>query len=367
MKIALVYEKFISRGGLEKYLYSFANQLVKKGHNLAIVTAETDSETSQLDHAEFCLIPRRTLRQFSRGAEEAVAQLRVDASIGFGRTVAHDLHRAGGGCHRFYSEHVLHPLKRSGAKNLRELALERELYTSGKTRHFVVNSQMVSDQLQNAYSINDKDITVIYTAIDTNHFRPPPPPDSRHRLRDSIPDGAEIFLFVSMNHRRKGLDALLAAWPMVPNSAQLWVVGPELAPRYRRTIQRSGLEGRVRNFVQPPDLVPYYQAADFFIHPTRYDACANTVLQAMACGLPGLISCRDGARQFIAEGQTGMLLPHPTEPDEIALKAKEMMALSRAERTQIGGAARQRTLELTWQTHVSQWETLIARVAEGRS
>lgn len=362
MKIALIYEKFISRGGLENYLYRFADQLIKNSHELVVITGESDPETSRLPNTDIRLISRRSLSRFARGAEELLPSLTVDASIGFGRTVAHDLHRAGGGCHQFYSDHVLHPLKRASRKNRTELALERELYTSGKTRHFVVNSQMVAEQLQAAYSLSADRISVIPTAVDAKRFCPADSPQGRSELRADVGE-APVFLFVSMNHRRKGLDALLQAWPMVPDAAQLWIVGAALSSRYRRAIKRERLEGRVREIVTPPNLTAYYQAADFFIHPTLYDACANTVLQSMACGLPGIISEQDGARQFVDEGETGLLLPHPTDPDAIAARALQMLLVPPEERQRMANNARNKILQLTWPKHVAEWESLIGTIS----
>jgi len=275
--------------------------------------------------------------------------------------VAHDFHRAGGGCHRYFSDHVLHPLKRASAKNRVELALERELYTSGKTRHFVVNSEMVAEQLREAYGLDAGRISVIHTAVDAGRFRPAENAEHKAQLRAEFggadAPGGPVFLFVSMNHRRKGLDALLQAWPQAAaEDAQLWIVGPQLVPRYRKLLQAAGTAGsRVRCFVKPPDLVPFYQAADFFVHPTLYDACANTVLQSMACGLPGIISENDGARQFVVEGENGLLLPHPADPKEIAEKMVRMGAISPEGRATMATRARQTALPLTWQAHIARW------------
>jgi len=359
VKIALIYEKFISRGGLENYLYSFASQLVENGHELEIVTGETDSKTGVLSNTKFHKIPRKTLGEFSHQAEQELQSLKgIDVSIGFGRTVVHDLHRAGGGCHKYYSDHVLHPLKRIGRKNRSELALEHELYTSGGTRHFVVNSEMVAGQLKGAYGIGRDQVSVIHTAVDSERFCRVSEA-VRASLRSEIDESAgngPVFLFVSMNHRRKGLDALLHAWKVAPAEARLWVVGPELNGRYLKMIRRLGIESKVRSFVHPPDLVPFYQAADYFVHPTLYDACANTVLQSLACGLPGVISQQDGAQQFISDGENGILLPNPDDPDAIVEKLHEICA---ADREKMALAARAAAEPLTWDAHIAQWMSVI--------
>ena len=361
MKIALIYEKFISRGGLENYLYSFSKQLVKEGNELELITGATDELTEKLENTTVHRISRQSLRTFSSEAEETLRHLGdIDVSIGFGRTVAHDLHRAGGGCHRFYSDRILHPLKRISSKNRTELALEQQLYTSGKTRHFVVNSQMVSEQLQEAYGLSEPQISVIHTAVDSQKFRPAEDPETRTALRGDLPDEALVFLFVSMNHRRKGLDALLKAWRDAPPEAHLWIVGPELSGRYRKAIQSSGNGERVRVFNSPPNLPEIYRAADIFVHPSLYDACANTVLQAMASGLPGIISQSDGAQQFVRDGENGLLLPDPSDPDQIAAKMHQLHSTGNDFRKSMGTNAREMVFPLDWEAHTRRWQEVIA-------
>ena len=75
------------------------------------------------------------------------------------------------------------------------------------------------------------------------------------------------------------------------------------------------------------DLARCYQAADWFVHPTRYDACANTVLQSMASGLPGIVSVADGAHELVEDGASGFHLADPTSSDELRIRVEEAIAL----------------------------------------
>ncbi len=369
MKIALIYEKFVSRGGLENYLFSLAKELQSQGHELQIVTAKTDGETEKLGlethRIDLPASKSRRLVKFSREAARLAQSLAVDVSIGFGKTVAQDIHRAGGGCHLEYSK-LLNAWKRHGRKNRLELKLERDLYTSGKTKHFVVNSEAVQDQVQSAYNLTPDQFSIIHTAVDGDRFKPAEP-ETRSALREKIARDPErpAFLFVSMSHRRKGLDALLKAWHLVVanHDAELWIVGPRPLRRHIREVHRLNLTDNIRVFPPSGSVVPYYQAADFFIHPTLYDACANTVLQSMACGLPGIISARDGAIQFIEDGSTGFALTDPQDVSGIQAQADRVLALSTEERARIGDAARSRMLPLTWSNHVDRWMQVIAKTA----
>ena len=64
------------------------------------------------------------------------------------------------------------------------------------------------------------------------------------------------------------------------------------------------------------------------------------------------------------EGKTGLNLPHPSNPDEIAAKVAQMLALSAAESQKMSKAARDKVTPLTWQAHVARWEDVIRKVSE---
>jgi len=273
--------------------------------------------------------------------------------LGFGRTWSQDIHRAGGGCHALYSG-LLPWWRRWALKNQVELALERRLYQGGETRHFVVNASPVAEQLHRVYGVPRDRISVIHTAVDTERFSPAPQCEEDS---GEPPASRPILLFVSSNHRRKGLPAILQAMASVPE-ADLWIAGARLSRRDRRFLATAGLHGRVREWGEVDDLVPLYRQATWFVHPTLYDACANTVLQSMACALPGLISVADGASEFIQDGENGLLIRDPADPHQLGELLRFALSLPADRRDTIGAAARRTVEPLTWSSHLDAWETL---------
>jgi len=360
VRLALVYHQMIGRGGLEKYLLALARALSDRGHVVRLVTARTDGAAEALGLG----LTRIGLRGVPKWCRLAIFARRAAALppvpgelvLGFGRTWGQDVHRAGGGCHALYSS-LLPWWKRWSPKNRLELGLERRLYRGGETRHFVVNAAPVAGQLQRQYGVPAERLTVIHTAVDTERFCPAPP---------AVPGGdgsggRPVLLFVSSNHRRKGLPALLRALGRVPE-ADLWVAGAPLSRRDRRLMAAEGLTDRVRMLGEVDDLAPVYRQSSWFVHPTLYDACANTVLQSMACGLPGLVSVADGASEFIRDGENGLLLAEPAEPAGLAAVVRRALAHSPDARAAMGWAARETVLPLTWEAHVAAWEALCQRL-----
>ncbi len=357
MRLALVYHQFVKGGGLEGYLGEFAGELRAAGHELVLVASRIDEAARALAD-EIRLIPpglssRGTLARFAERSAALVPDLGVDAVLGFGRTWRQDLHRAGGGCHWHYSR-MLPWWKRARPKNQLELALERRLYVGGETRHFIVNSAKVRGELEEAYQVSPERVSVIHTAVDAQRWQPAADPAARAALRRALGMKEEEpqLLFASLDHRRKGLGTLLRALVEVPQ-AHLWVAGQSL-DSWRGSIWRLGLAARVRE-VGRADLRPWYQAADWFVHPSYYDACANTVLQSMASGLPGVISAADGASEFVREGVNGAVLRDPSSAEELAERLRWALARASEERAALGSAARATVLPLTWAAHMERW------------
>jgi len=366
MKIGLIYHQFLHAGGLENYLIEFSRRLVASGHELHIVTSRIAPEVTQKLAAQWHLLARPPspilrLWHFNQAARLELKNLPTEVNIGFGRTTAHDFHRAGGGCHALYSR-LLPWYKRYTVKNLLELALERKLYNSGRTGHFVMNSARVVAQMQGLYPGAREKCSVIYTAVDTQVFKPAEHRDSHRELtcRAMNTDASKpVALFVSLSHRRKGLDALLEAWKGI--DATLWIAGRPLSAHYQGLIERFGISARVRALPPTSDLNSLYQAADWFVHPTLYDACANTVLQSMACGLPGVISAQDGAVDHIREGENGFMLYHPANVSELHARLQQALATPADQRADMGAQARETMLPFTWDAHVGEWMKLLQR------
>ena len=112
------------------------------------------------------------------------------------------------------------------------------------------------------------------------------------RQQLGLPANATLVLFVGNDYLKKGLPALLQALARPEASAlHLMVVGqPTHRARCEALAQRMGVHTRVHFLGSLGDVTPAYQAADVLAHPTTEDTYAMVVLEAMAHGLPVLVS-----------------------------------------------------------------------------
>ena len=141
--------------------------------------------------------------------------------------------------------------------------------------------------------------------------------------------------------------------------ATLWIVGRGLNATTQQLIATLGIAAKVRAVPVTSQLVEVYQSADWFIHPTQYDAFSATVLQSMACGLPGIISVMDGAVDHVKNNENGLMLYHPQQSAELATRIQEAIDLGEPKRTEFAANARETVLPFTWEKHMREWEEVI--------
>ncbi len=166
----------------------------------------------------------------------------------------------------------------------------------------VANSEGLRDlALQSA---PDQAIDVIPNGVDTTIFRPGEPLDTNGGLR---------ILTVARLIQRKGIEYLIDAMAQLGDDrATLTIVG-EGNQREALAARAADLGDRVRFLGALPNaqLPSVYRTHDVFVLPSLNEGMSNTVLEAMASGLPILMTRTGGARELIEPGVNGDFI----EPD----------------------------------------------------
>jgi glycosyltransferase involved in cell wall biosynthesis len=159
---------------------------------------------------------------------------------------------------------------------------------------------------------------VIPNGVDPERFRPAPADTVRAGipLLEGVDPAAPLVVCVGRLCRQKGQDVLLEAWSSVlrrVSGARLVLVGdgPDAA-RLRAGAPRDVL------FAGAADAVPWYQAADLVVLPSRWEGMALAPLEAMACGRPVVMTDVDGARESLPPDHDARCLVPSREPEALA-------------------------------------------------
>jgi UDP-glucose:(heptosyl)LPS alpha-1,3-glucosyltransferase len=119
-----------------------------------------------------------------------------------------------------------------------------------------------------------------------------------------------VFLHVGSGFARKGVATAIAALARLGDrTARLLVVGKDRGEGAMRTAAaRAGVAGRVHFAGGQDDVKPWYGAADCFVLATLYDPFPNAALEALASGLPAVVTRQCGAAELVKEGATGRVV-----------------------------------------------------------
>jgi glycosyltransferase involved in cell wall biosynthesis len=183
----------------------------------------------------------------------------------------------------------------------------------------VVISQAIEDELI-SYSVPPRLIQRIPNGVDTQLFYASPGVRTAVRKRCDWQEEDIILLFVGAICSRKQPDWIIrAAKELMQQHERLRLVfvGPEREAGYLDKLvllaKNSGSEGRIHFIGHTEHVVEFYQAADLYCLPSVAEGMPNSVLEAMASGLPVIGTRISGTEELINAGENGYLIESPQE------------------------------------------------------
>jgi len=188
-------------------------------------------------------------------------------------------------------------------------------------------------------------IELLYNGVDLERFKPLNGVKDAVREKLGISKNAVVVITVRRLVYKNGVDTLIdsAKIAIKKNPRLLFLVvgtGPDFAEVKART-EQLGIRNnfRLTGFVSDEDLPLYYNAADFFVLPSKSgEGLPLVALEAMACGLPVIATKVGGIAEIMMEGY-GKIVP-PDNPDALAeavleFSHRELSALKNGLRSRI--------------------------------
>lgn len=184
-------------------------------------------------------------------------------------------------------------------------------------------------------------IRMIPNAVDLERFRFANPGDE-----------APNVLFVGRVEPVKGLDILLDAWPMVRNrvAATLVIAGDgSMLQQLKQQAKERAIENSVRFLGNVSNVADWLASSSVYVQPSHQEGLPNSVLEAMAAGLPIVATRVSGNEDLVIDKRNGRLVP-PGRPELLAAALIEV--LSDRERARTMGRESRRVIEEQYQMRV---------------
>lgn len=174
-------------------------------------------------------------------------------------------------------------------------------------------------------------LAAIPNGTELRRFRPAHDRQEGAALRRemSIAENAFVVMFVGRISRRKGCDVLLHAWeqviPQMPDGL-LVLIGPKNSvegDEFQNYIQEVSAHAAERRVIfcgelEHTKVADFMRLADCFVFPSQREGLPNSVIEAMACGLPVMCANIPGVTSDLIEHERDGLIFEPHSASELA-------------------------------------------------
>jgi UDP-glucose:(heptosyl)LPS alpha-1,3-glucosyltransferase len=185
--------------------------------------------------------------------------------------------------------------------------------------------------MQSFFNAKANEIEIIYNGVDTERYNASLQKKIRRELRAQwgVRDNDIVFLFVSYDLKKKGIEPLIEAAAELKRTKndnfKIIVVGGSPYGSLKKLMERLRLENNVIFAGRVKSIDEYYANSDVFVLPTYYDACSLVVIESMASGVPSITTMFNGASGIITDGKDGYVISHPPAPSDLADKMQLLM------------------------------------------
>jgi glycosyltransferase involved in cell wall biosynthesis len=222
---------------------------------------------------------------------------------------------------------------------------------------FTSDAQVTRDRAI-AYGMNPVRTVVFPWGVDLKHFNSL---HSRINRKTSVVENRKPFvLFCNRSWEpRYGVDVLAKAFVKVAKERKdvslLLLGGGSQTNIIQQILMNGGVLDRVQfgGQVSQRDLPRWYHMAGLYISPSHVDGSSVSLMEALACGLPVLVSDIPANREWVSEGVNGWLFPDGNAD----ILAEKILAVSaqKSKLAKIGRAARKSAEERAdWKKNFAQ-------------
>ena len=228
------------------------------------------------------------------------------------------------------------------------IALENLIYANPKIP-LVLYAKKTAKDLERFYGRRER-LPILYLGLDHEIFNPARRVALRDSAREQLGIASDRFslLLVGNDLRKKGISVLLDALADLRElPLDLLLVGREDPAPFRAMVEERKLAGRVYFLPPRKDVEFYYAAADAYTGPSLEDTFALPPAEAMACGLPVIVSAENGTFEIITHNSDGMILQDPSDSKVLAEMIRKLYQDTEF-RSRLGRNAFETARKYTW-------------------
>ena len=321
MIVAFCLYKYFPFGGLQRDFMRIAQTVAGRGHQVRVYTQSWQGECPA--EFELIVVPVRKRTNHGRNAEyyqwvkAHLAQHPVARVVGFNKMPDLDIYYAADVC---YAEKVAQEkgfFYRLTSRYRHYAAFERATFEQGKkTQLLMLTDKQIAD-FQRHYHTEPERFHILPPGIYPDRKYSEQIADSRrlYREKNRIGEDQNFVLQVGSDFNRKGVARTIEAIAALPDALRqntlLFVVGQDKPGPFAALAAKLGIKENVHFFAGRSDVAELMAAADLLMHPAKQEAAGIVLLEAVAAGLPVIVTEVCGYAPYIADARCGVVVNEP--------------------------------------------------------
>jgi len=184
---------------------------------------------------------------------------------------------------------------------------------------YIAISTEIVEILENA-GVKESKIFKIPNGVNINQFKPVENLQAKFdlRVRNNLDPSLFVVLFVGgISSRKQPFELVKLFGQMVKENVDkklhLVLLGPDrsgkedLLANINKYIKQNHLEDRITHYDHVSTPEEFYQLADVFVLPSLSEGMSNAALEALACGLPAIVTPVSGMKDLVVDQSSGFI------------------------------------------------------------
>jgi UDP-glucose:(heptosyl)LPS alpha-1,3-glucosyltransferase len=335
-KLAFAAAKYLKFGGMQRRLLRIARECARRGHDVHLFTGYFQGERPP--EVAVHVLPLRALtnhgryREFAQKLGSAVGGNAFDCVIGLIKIPGLDVYYGGDPCYvakvDANKSRVYKLLPRyQGLKRL-----EEAVFAGDSDTEILLIAHEERDKFISYYGTDPRRFHLLPPGIDRERLvKGMPTPEAKSDLRRDLGLMSDDYMLLHVGSwfARKGVDRAMAALAALPEElrtkSKLVVVGDDKVEPFIRLARSLGVVDQVCFRGATEDIARFYYTADLLIHPAYTETAGATLIEAMVCGLPVLVTDNCGFAFHVSNARAGIVCPTPFQQDGLNRALVEML------------------------------------------
>ncbi len=335
MKLAFALFKYFPYGGLERDFLRIAKECQSRGHDIYVYSFIWEGDVPE--GFNLTIIPvkgisnHQRISVFSKKLSHLLLKETFDLVVGFNKMKDLDLYYAADPCYEAKVREQHGKLYRLGNRYKIFQSMEESVFAQDKNVELLFISDIQMENFKKIYHTPAERFHLLPPGVDRSRIRPGNADQIRLKVRKdlALKEDDKLLLMIGTGYKRKGVDRTMEALASLPEPLRsktvLLVAGEDKLKKYRALARKLGIEKQVRLPGARDDVPELLLASDLFLHPARHENTGTVLLEAVAAGIPQLISGVCGYAFHIEKAQAGKVLSEPFQQTELNEQLLDML------------------------------------------